>query len=116
MLGAVRPTAREATIIPYSETGLGNYQSFIPQCHQLSISASATPRHPAIAKSNCCSRDAEPVARQPTAPPDSSMIARILSAAAFRSALPSSYPACRPPTPQFRTIPGVPKDLRTLLR
>jgi hypothetical protein len=27
---------------------------------------------------------AEPVARQPTAPPDSSMIARIPSAAAFR--------------------------------
>jgi hypothetical protein len=31
-------------------------------------------------------QDAEPVARQPTAPPDSSMIARILSAVAFRSA------------------------------
>jgi len=32
------------------------------------ISASATPRHPAIAKSNCCGQDAEPVAHQPTAP------------------------------------------------
>jgi hypothetical protein len=25
------------------------------------------PRHPAIAKSNCCGQDAEPVARRPTA-------------------------------------------------
>jgi hypothetical protein len=48
------------------------------------FSASATPRHPATAKSNCCGQDAEPVARQPTHRPISSMIARIPSAAAFR--------------------------------
>jgi hypothetical protein len=42
------------------------------------LSATAPLRHPAIAKSNCCGQDAEPVAR---APPDSSKIAHIPTAA-----------------------------------
>jgi hypothetical protein len=41
------------------------------------ITGSVPLPHPAIAKSNYCAQHAEPVVRQPTAPPDSSLIARI---------------------------------------